>query len=185
MWQYYKATLVGNEWQVKVIVPDWLKLLEHSYYGNRTMKRVEKLLYRDAYNVMRIWDYAQCASLVWKHKFEDEEDIYNKELHPTEILEINPDLDYFLINKFSYEFINMTWQEMNWIVIHPLPILCRAEWEFWWGDYRWKNCINTEYLWIWSWDMIHIAAWKKDEMERALKEQHYKDMSGIYIFKEE
>lgn len=192
MWQYYKVALIGNEWQLKVVVPDGWKLMEHSYYWSRTMNRIEKLLYREAYNVMRIWDYAQCASFVWKHKAEDEEEIsYDRKLHPTEILDKNPDLDYFLINKSKFEYINMTWQEMNkdlqneyWRVVHPLPILCRAEWEFWWGDYYGKDAWNKEYMWIWSWDIIHIAAWKKDLMELELKELCYKDMSWIYMFKE-
>ena len=73
MGQYFKATLIDNEWKVKVVVPSGWKLMEHSRYDNRSMMRVEKLLYREAKNVYWIWDYSIMADLVWKHKFEDEE----------------------------------------------------------------------------------------------------------------
>ena len=74
MGQYFKAALIDNEWGVKVVNLNGWKLMEHAWYGNRSMQRVEKLLYREAKNVYWIWDYSMLSSFVWKHKFEDEEE---------------------------------------------------------------------------------------------------------------
>jgi len=191
MGQYYKVALVDSEWSIKVIQPDGYKLLEHAYYNSRTMRRIEKLLYRDAKNVMWIWDYAECASFVWKHKFEDEEEInYERNLTEEDVLVKNPDDDYFLVNKSRDEFINMTRQEMKndkewtkWNWIHPLPILCRANWEFWWGDYR-PHMLNWEHMWNWCGDIISVIHWKRDEIEKSLKDNQFDDMTDIYFFKE-
>lgn len=199
MGQYYRVALINNEWKVKVIKPDGWKLLEHSYYGTSTMKRIERILYRDAYNVMWIWDYAECADLVWKHEFEDMEDIFDLRQHETPTVIENSYLNrkpwdyYYLVNKSKKEFINMTKQEMNkeladgyWRVIHPLPILCRAYWDFWWWDYR-DYSINFEYLWRRCGDIIsvyHVEGGVELEEKFTSKEYWYKDMTNVYFFKE-
>jgi hypothetical protein len=53
MGQYYKVALIQQQ-NVKVIQPDGWKLMEHSYYGNLSMKRIEYLLYKNTTQVMRI-----------------------------------------------------------------------------------------------------------------------------------
>ena len=189
MGQYYKAMLVDNEWEVKVVEPSGCKLMEHSWYWNESMRRIEALLYRQAKNVMWIWDYSQIACVCWKHKFKDEEDAYNEEYTDTDLLAINVDYDYFLVNEFTHEYINMTRQQMNkelqdwyWTVVHPLPLLCRAETEEAGWDYH--SDINKEYIWIWCWDVISVSAWERTAMEKALAERNYVDKTDIYFFKE-
>lgn len=191
MGQYFKAVLVGNEWQLQVVRPDWRKLMEHSFYGSRTMKFIERILYREARNVMRVWDYSIASSLVWKHEVEDEIELnYDADFPPELFLKRDTDLDYFLINKYSYEFINMTRQETNkdlidsyWDVVHPLPLLTRFETEEAWWWYH--SDIGREYIWKRCWDIISIWAWKREEYEKALKDNWYKDMTDVYFFKEE
>lgn len=195
MGQYFKAALIWNEWQVKVVNLNGWKLMEHSWYWNESMRRVEKLLYREAKNVYWIWDYSIMSWFVWKHKFEDEEekiwDYKWESYSEDELLQKNPDEDYFLVNHFSWEFINMTRQEMNkelwedekWKnVVHPLPLLTRAETEEAWWWYH--SDIGREHIWKWCWDMISIMSWKREEMEKALKDNWKKDMTDIYFFKE-
>ena len=190
MGQYFKAVLVGNEWQLQVIRPDWWKLMEHSFYGSRTMKFIENILYRDAWNVMWVWDYSIASSLVWKHKVRDEIELnYDADFPPELFLKRDPDLDYFLINKSNYEFINMIRQEMNkdlvgtyWDVVHPLPMLTRFDTEEAWWWYH--SDIWREYIWCWCGDIISIWAGKREEYEKALIDNWYKDMTDIYFFKE-
>ena len=188
MGQYFKAALIDNEWKVKVINLNGSKLMEHSRYWNESMMRVEKLLYRDARNVMRIWDYSVLAPMVWKHKFEDEEDRREDRYTNDEILKRNWWDYYYLINKSSKEFINMTRQEMNkklqndrWRVVHPLPLLTRAETEeAWWG---YHSDIWREHIWKRCWDIISIYHFE-NPLESNLELDWYRDMTNIYFFKE-
>lgn len=192
MGQYFKAALVDNEWNVKVINPSGWKLMEHSWYGNTSMMRIEKLLYRNAMNVYWIWDYSIMSSLVWKHKFEDEEDKmwWDKQYLDSEILHREKWDNYYLVNDYSHEFINMTKQHMNkdlrddyWHVVHPLPLLTRAETEEAWWWYH--SDVGREYIWIWCWDMISIYHWEDwVELEPWLEEKWYNDRTDIYFFKE-
>lgn len=188
MGQYYKAVLVDTEWKVKVVEPSWCKLMEHSWYGNTSMQRIEKLLFKNAMNVMRVWDYSQMASICWKHKFEDEEDWYKMEYSESDLLQREEWQHYYLVNKFSKEFIDMTEQKNNidlkdwyWCIVHPLPLLCRAETEEAWWDYH--SDINKQHIGIWCWDMISIYHWW-DDVKWELINQWYDDMTDIYFFKE-
>lgn len=193
MGQYFKAALVDTEWNVKVVNLNGWKLMEHSWYWNHSMQRVEKLLYREARNVYWIWDYSIMSSFVWKHKFEDEEDKqrWEERYSDSEILKRNWWDYYYLVNLYSHEFINMTKQEMNkelqngyWDVVHPLWLLCRAETEeAWWWYY---SDTNREHIWKWCWDEITIYHWDDwKELEPRLLEKWFKDMTDIYFFKEE
>lgn len=192
MGQYFKAALVDNEWKVKVINLNWWKLMEHSWYWNRSMMRVEKLLYRDAMNVYWIGDYSVMSAMVWKHKFEDEEEKmrWDKNYTDDEILQRKEWDNYYLVNHFSKEFINMTKQENNkdlqndygWVV-HPLSLLTESETETaWWWYY---SDVGREYIWKWCWDMISVYHWDDwVELEPWLEEKWFKDMTDIYFFKE-
>jgi len=73
MGQYYKVAMV-KETSVKVIEPNGCKLMEHSYYGNLSMRRIEHLLVSDSYRVMRIGDYSEVSPFVWTYKWEDFEE---------------------------------------------------------------------------------------------------------------
>lgn len=195
MGQYYKVVLVDNEWKVKVIRPDGWKLMEHAYYWNMSMNRIQMLLYRDIKNVIRIGDYSKIFSLAWKHEFEDVEDVnYDTVLPPTSYLNMteweNIDRYFYLVNKSAREFINMTKQRTNknledsdgWVV-HPLPLLCRAETEEAGGDYH--SDVGQEYIWNWCGDIISIYSWSSaDEVGTELEAQWFKDMTDIYFFKE-
>lgn len=191
MGQYYKAVLVDHEWFIQTIQPSGYKMLEHAYYWNETMKRVEKLLLNESYNVMWIGDYSEVWSLVWKHKFPNEEDRnYENPYKESELLERIEWYSYYLINKSKKEFINMTKQQENydkselWWLIHPLPILCKTSWEYSWWDYR-PNMQNWEYIGNWCGDIITIYIRKNDtDLSKELKAQEYEDMTDIYIFKE-
>ena len=192
MWQYFKAALVNNEWKVKVINLDGWKLMEHSWYWNRTMMRVEKLLYRDSMNVYWIWDYSVMSSMVRKHKFEDEEEKcwWESRYLDSEVLQREWADYYYLVNHFSREFINMTKQEMNkdlqnayWRVVHPLPLLTRSETEEAWWWYH--SDIWRDHIWKRCWDMIsifHGDDWV--ELEPRLKEKWFEDKTNEYFFKE-
>ena len=52
MGQYYKACLI-NDNGIKIIRPSGWKMMEHCWYGNIGMERVEKLLNEEHYRV--IW----------------------------------------------------------------------------------------------------------------------------------
>lgn len=97
--------------------------------------------------------------------------------------------DYYLVNHFTKEFINMTKQEANeelkdnlWRVIHPLPILCRVDWEYWWGDYT-EDMLNGEYLWRRAGDVISVNELPKDYDEEFVIQWFY-DKTDIYCFRE-
>ena len=190
MWQYYKACFINNEWNVKVIRPDGRKLMEHSYYWSRTMRMIEKILFQNAYNVFRIWDYSPMASLVWKHEFEDEIHIdYDKEFQDSDFLQRKADREYFLVNKSAKEFINMTKQEAKqnlqdgqfWRVVHPLPLLCKAPTEDAWWDYH--SAVWRQYIGRRCGDIITVYCWMWD-LSKALEDIGYTDMTETLFFKE-
>lgn len=194
MGQYFKTALINNEGHVKVVNLNWRKLMEHSRYGNNSMMRVEKLLYRNWMNVYRIWDYSIMSAMVWKHKFEDEEEkLWSSEWEAygeEDILQRKEGDNYYLVNHFSKEFINMTKQENNkdlqndwWWVVHPLPLLTEAETETaWWWYY---SDIGREYIGKWCWDVISIYHWEDwIELEDNLKDMWFEDMTDVYFFKE-
>ena len=189
MWQYYKACFINNEWNVKVIRPDGRKLMEHSYYWNRSMKLIEKILFQNAYNVFRIGDYSSMQSFVWKHEFENEIEInYDSEFQDSDFLHRNVDRDYYLVNKSAKEFINMTKQEMKknlqdefGRIVHPLPLLCKAPTEDAWWDYHsdvWREFIGRR-----CGDIITIYCWMW-ELWKALEDIWYTDMTEKLFFKE-
>lgn len=190
MGQYYKACLI-SETEVKIIRPDWSKLMEHSYYGNLSMDRVEKILSEWSKRVIWMWDYAECAPFVWHYHWDEEDwrcsdrDHCKKDL----ILEKEGWVNYYLINYSKHEFINMGKQKANkklqdefgWVV-HPLPLLCRATTEEAWWDYH--SEINRDYIWRWCWDKIYIMISKVELDDALIKEQSIEDMTNILFFKE-
>lgn len=190
MGQYYKACLI-TELDFKVIEPNGSKLMEHSYYWNLTMQRVEKLLSMHSRRVVWMWDYAECWALCWVYKSEDTEDWRQSDREHADkelILEREKWKNYYLINYSKHEFINMTKQENNeelkdsfWWVVHPLPLLTRAKTEDAWWDYH--SELNYDKLWRWCWDKIYIM--KSDvELENELARQEIEDMTDILYFKE-
>lgn len=191
MGQYYKVALIRpRNNSVKVITPDGWKMMEHSYYWNHSMERVEYLLSLSHYKVMWIWDCAQVAPFVWDLKWEDSEDMfeYEKEEKEYSRLEHEKGKYYYLVNYTKKEYINMNWQEENedlkdsfgWVV-HPLSLLCRAETENAWWDYRSEQ--GEEYIWYWCWDEIWILD-NNTPLDYALGQEWFKDKSWFYMFKE-
>lgn len=191
MGQYYKACLI-TELDFRVIEPNWSKLMEHSYYWNLTMKRVEKLLSMWSRRVIWMWDYAECSPLCRTYRSDSNEDRFwadydkcDKEL----LLEREEWKNYYLLNYSKGEFINMTRQEMNkdlqdsfWWVVHPLPLLTRATTEFAGWDYH--SELNLDKLWRWCWDKIYIMS-SEEELEKYLiSQQEMKDMTDVLCFKE-
>ena len=187
MWQYYKACLIHEVSGIKIIEPSGCKLMEHSWYGNADMLRVEKLLSERRHKVIWMGDYAQCAAFVWWSdlKPEKERDVDYKD---DEILQHQDGKVYYLINHTRCEYINMTAQENNsglkdkWDgVIHPLPLLCRADTEEAGGDYHWD--INHELQGIRCGDEIAVLEVDADRAE-SFKQLGYTDKTDVYIFKE-
>lgn len=187
MGQYYKACLITED-HIKVVRPDGWKMMEHSWYGNTAMKRIEKILYKNPCRVIWVGDYSQCAPFCWEYKQEDEEDINrDAEEEELDLLKREEDKEYLLINNFRKEYINMTKQEMNeelfqgrWNnVIHPLWLLCRAETEEAGGDYH--SEVGVENIGRWCGDEIYVM--EKDQATEELK--YYDDMTDVYFFKEE
>jgi hypothetical protein len=198
MGQYYKAVAI-TEKTMHIVVPDWLKIMEHSYYDNFAVMRMEYLLSKQPRKVMWIWDYSATAPFVWTHKRETDienwiyvEDLFriSKEWREDELsfLERDPTKIYYLRNITRNEYINMNRQEVNkeiqdsmWWVVHPLPLLCRAEsGESWW-DYH--SEINKDKLWLWCWDLITIDV-VSNPIDECLSADGYKDMTDILYFKE-
>jgi len=189
MGQYYKAALVDKNY-VKVILPDWCKMMEHSYYWNHSMERIEYLLSLKHYNVMWIWDYSQVAPFVRFYERQDTENIFEYEKEEKEYSRLIHENDkyYYLVNYTKKEYINMGWQEKNkdlqdrrgWVV-HPLSLLCRAETENGWWDYRSEQW--EEYIWYWCWDEIWVLN-NDRPLDEALEHEWFKDKSWFYMFKE-
>ena len=173
MGQYYKACLIQED-NVKVIQPEWMKIMEHSWYGNHTMRRVEKLIFNNPTTIMWVWDYSECAPFCWTYKWKGEENGFQIDYKEDEILQREEGKNYYLINHSKNVYINMTMQELNkefqdwdWWVVHPLSLLTRAETEEAWGDYH--SDINNSLLWIWCGDTIEVrdnldwTSWYRDE----------------------
>ncbi len=192
MWQYYKVAMV-KETSVKVIEPNGWKMMEHSYYGNLSMRRIEHLLVSDSYRIMRIWDYSEVAPFVWDLKWDDREYIFEYEKDENDIewlLEHQEWKYYYLVNLSRREFINMVKQENNenlkdqfWRVVHPLPLLCRTQTEEAGWDYH--SEINADKIWLWAWDKIVVYV-SKEPLEEHFKDKKdwYADMTDILYFKE-
>lgn len=185
MGQYYKACLI-TENNIKVIRPDGRKMMEHSWYWNTAMKRIEKLLLWKPHRVVWVWDYSQCAPFVWTYQNEYEEHYgWEDKDEDLDLLNREEGKEYVLINNFRKEYINMTKQENNedlfqgrWNnVIHPLWLLCRAETEEAGGDYH--SDINQDLLWIWCGDEIWVSE-LTPEIEATL--ENYEDKTDIYTF---
>lgn len=191
MGQYYKAALIRED-EIKVISPSGWKMMEHCWYGNTDMKRVEKLLSEKRWRVIWVWDYSQCAAFVWGSCLQPEKE-WEDDYEPDELLEmdmddVNIEKVYYLVNHTRKEFINMTRQRINkdlddgqGFVVHPLPLLCRAETEEAWWDYH--SEINQNLLWIWCWDEISIDIydWLRED---EFKYFEYQDKTDVYFFKE-
>lgn len=187
MWQYYKACLIKSD-EIKVIYPSGCKMMEHCYYDNKDMQRVEKLLTENKWRVMRIWDYSQCYGFVWGDSPLKPEKEYDEYYNPNDLLRMDINKTYYLINYTRKEYINMTKQRMNediedgyGFIVHPLPLLCRVDSEDAWGDYR--SEVNKDLLWLWCSDEIGIEIydWNRDE---EFKYYEYEDKTDIYFFKE-
>lgn len=192
MGQYYKVALV-KETSVKVIEPNGCKLMEHSYYGNLSMRRIEHLLVSDSYRVMRIGDYSEVSPFVWTYKWEDFEDMFvrDEETNKDCLLEHEEWKYYYLVNLCRREFINMKRQEQNenlkdsfWRVVHPLPLLCRTQTEEAGWDYH--SEVNADKIWLWAGDKIVVYVSKEPLEEHFTKDKKnwYADMTDILYFKE-
>lgn len=182
MGQYYKACLL-NENRVRVITPDWMKIMEHSWYGNTTMRRVEKLLFNNPMSVMWVWDYSQCAPFCWTYKWVWEENWFKVDYNEIEdLLDREEWKNYFLVNHTRKCYINMTKQEnteefkSDWRCVHPLSLLTRCDTEEAWWDYH--SDINKDKLWIWCWDEIEVVESDSDTLD------WYTDRTNDLYFKE-
>lgn len=188
MGQYYKAVLI-TEKNVKIIEPNGYKMMEHCYYGNNTMARVEKLLLNNPQNVIWLWDYAPCASFIWEYRqWDDVENLYAEE---KDVLKHSKNKNYYLLNYTRREYINMTKQEMNeklednrFNIVHPLWLLCRADSQEAWWDYR--SAIWRENIWLRCWDKIWVICTDK-EIEKSwikITDDERTDCTDVLYFKE-
>ena len=187
MGQYYKACLI-NDNGIKIIRPSGWKMMEHCWYGNRGMERVEKLLNEEHYRVIWLWDYSPCAAFAWDSPLEEEDLCYDDEYEEWYTLEHKADKIYYLINHTRKEYICMNKQEVNEElmdnyknVVHPLWLLCRADTEEAGWDYH--SEINQDLLWIWCGDEINVLE-ADDYKDTSLQELGYEDKTDVYFFKE-
>ena len=185
MGQYYKAMLLNKDWG-KIYELNWWKMMEHSWYGNGDMTRIEYILSKCRSNVFWVWDYSQMAPLCWWDyvPFEKEEIEYVDFR-----LEHKEDKIYYLINHTKQQYINMTEQENNeWLrdwekrVVHPLWLLCRADTEEAGWDYH-SQFPNYDKQGYWCWDMISVMEVNWDRTEE-FKYFNYKDMTSELWFVE-
>lgn len=187
MWQYYKACLVHNVQDIKIISPGGRKLMEHSWYGNEDMLRVEKLLTEHRYSVIWLWDYSQCAAFAWGSNLKEEKD-RDQDYEEGMLLNRKEGMVYYLLNHTRCEYINMTEQENNpelkdgyGSVIHPLPLLCRADTEEAGGDYHAE--LNKDLQGIWCGNEIQVVE-VPAERAKDIEWLSYEDKTNEYFFKE-
>lgn len=187
MGQYYKACLISPTEDIKVISPKGWKLMEHSWYWNPDMCRVEKLLSEKHYRVIWVWDYSQCAAFAWESNLKPEKERC-EEYEEWEILEHKDGKVYYLVNHSCRQYINMTQQEHDdalkdqweWVV-HPLSLLCRADAESAGWDYH--SDINQHLLGLWCWDEISVLE-VDSSRDEEFKYFEYQNMTDVYFFKE-
>ena len=185
MGQYYKAMLLDKQW-VKVYKLNGRKMMEHSWYGNSDMTRIEYVLSKSPAHVFWVWDYSNMAPLCWwDYSQFDEEEIEYVDFR----LEHEENKVYYLVNETKKEYINMTKQEQNaWLqdndkwVVHPLWLLCRADTEEAGWDYH-SQFPNYDKQGYWCGDKIEVLEVDWDRTEE-FKYFQYKDMTDILYFVE-
>jgi hypothetical protein len=199
MGQYYKALIaqkdlsVQSDTKYKFKVYEWAwKMMEHSWYGNRFMWRIEKILSECNWNVWWVWDYSQMAPLCRDWLIEDTEDeTYDDEHSEWYVLEHKANNYYYLVNHTKKEYISMTRQETNpklfcsgdeWVV-HPLSLLCRVDTEEAWWDYH-SMYPNYDKQGYWAGDKIAVVEWLWSPRDKEMELLGYKDMTDILYFVE-
>jgi len=189
MGQYYRIALIKED-EVKVIRPDWIKLMEHARYGNKSMQRVEKILSEWHYRPLWIWDYCQAAPFLWCYEwFEEEDCFYNTEedWERNWILKREEWKVYYLVNHTRKQFIDMWRQEKKykddyWYCVHPLALLCRVDTEEAGWDYH-SQFPNFNKQGIWAGDEIWVSVYDWERLEE-FKYFDYKDVTDILYFRE-
>ena len=172
MGQYYRASLYDETTKEHFIFDlDGCKMMEHAYYGNSNMLRVEKFLLWRSFRVLRVGDYSQCRHLVRCPEYNVNKD--------SEELEIQEGYTYYLVNHNKKEFINLN-KNSELTDIHPLPLLTRAESQLAWGDYRSEKCF--EYIWAWCGDKIILYWFKEDVSKCSWWITEYEDCTEKYVF---
>ena len=183
MWQYYKAALISED-KIKVINCSWSKMMEHAWIWNKTMDVVHKELLDNPQRVIWVWDYSCCAPFVWTYEDVEKIDVHNAAVTWLEVWRFE---DIYIINHDKECYINITQQEFNkdlqdsWkAVVHPLPLLCRAETEDAWWDYH--SEINNSIIWAWCWDRIEVKVIPANSKPNF---PDYRDETNDLFFKEE
>ena len=172
MGQYYRASLYDETTNEHFIFDlDGCKMMEHAYYGNSNMLRVEKFLLWKSFRVLRVGDYAQCRHLV-----RCPECNVNKD---SEELEREEGKIYFLVNHTRKEFINLNKGE-TLSEIHPLPLLTKADWWIGGGDYRSET--NFHYVWEWCGDKICLYDYWEEYLDKSVLIKEYEDCTEKYVF---
>jgi hypothetical protein len=138
-----------------------MKLMEHSYYGNRWVDTIATKLYKTKCNVAWIGDYSDNPDeLFWEHQEDITYDfVWGKEKRRTRLPYDAIGLkDKFLINHTKKLYINMgkyikKAEDKDGYVIHPLPLLTAVGNGKGGGDY-WG--IYEELVGTWAWDTLSI-----------------------------
>lgn len=174
MGQYYRASLYDPETKNHLIFKlDWSKMMEHCFYGNESLLKVEKYLLWKTFRVVWMGNYAFC-----QHYVRDQEPNIPDD---SEELVKEEGKIYFLVNHTRKEFINLNKGE-TLSEIHPLPLLTKADWWMWGGDYRSET--NFHYVWEWCGDKIIMYAFEEDVSKCSWWITEYEDCTEKYVFKE-
>lgn len=193
MGQYYNAVLKDKNGQFHSYYGDGVKLMEHSYFGNRFVNYICKEILNNPTQIAWVGDYAETKDYkenlhqfienrVEKEMFAELDDNFNT-------------LGLTLVNHTKKVYIRMTYYyNLNvknneyfddW-VIHPLPLLTAMGNGLGGGDYE---GINMNLVGCWAGDLIEIIdlskLYRENYQEYTNFTKDYKDVSNTgVLFKE-
>ena len=202
MGQYYFPILLKKNWKLAkqpVVMTlyshefdNGLKLMEHSYVGNRFVRAMQYVLAHYGNDSHFVWcgDYADAEVT---HYYPNGVDLYSKS---HEIMENGnsgneyyqfvrnsipayEDLhDYkYIINKTKREFVVVPEYNPNEWTIHPLPILCANSNGRGGGDYYPHGEEDGKFVGRWAYDIIKVSDDAKDiEGYKEIKPNFYEEM---------
>ena len=201
MGQYYIPTLIADDGTVSTLYShqydNGLKLMEHSYIGNRFVNAVLTQIWEHPKRIAWIGDYSdtECGDpYERKLPYAQFMEYYNvawgenretARIHPTSKAIVDMDSNAYLINHTQRQYIDLaeyiaankwheegTWAREHYtydMCVHPLPLLTACGNGRGGGDYH--ECYpDYDKVGIWAFDLIECSARRPDEYEKILPE---------------